>query len=160
MGDSNFIKDKETFIRLWAHECLRVFHDRLIDDADRTWFKQCLADTVKDKYSVDFNKIKGEHHNLVFCNFGDPKTHTKPYVELIDRSDLQKNMDEYLDDYNQQTTKPMSLVLFESAVEHVARISRVINQPYGNALLVGIEDREEICECFGSAYRWDGDFYH
>ena len=46
-------------------------------------------------------------------------------------------MDEYLEDFNQQTSKPMSLVLFQSAIDHVARISRIINQPYGNALLVG-----------------------
>ena len=47
-------------------------------------------------------------------------------------------MEEYLEDYNQQTTKPMNLVLFDSAIEHIARISRIINQPYGNALLVGV----------------------
>ena len=47
-------------------------------------------------------------------------------------------MEDYLEDYNQMTNTPMSLVLFESAVEHIARISRIINQPYGNALLVGV----------------------
>ena len=31
-------------------------------------------------------------------------------------------MEEYLEDYNQMTNKPMNLVLFESAVEHIARI--------------------------------------
>ncbi len=138
MGDVNNIKDKDCFIRLWSHECMRVFHDRLIDDADRTWFKGLIVSTVKEAFNADFQKIRGEHQNIIYCNFGDPKSLTKPYVELADRSNLQKIMNDYLDDYNQMTTKPMNLVLFESAIEHVARISRIINQPYGNALLVGV----------------------
>jgi len=138
MGDANNVKEKESFIRLWAHECLRVFHDRLIDDPDRTWFKNLIATTVKEQFNTDYLKIRGEHANLIFCNFSDPKSLVKPYIELVNRNDLSKVMGDYLEDYNQMTTKPMNLVLFESAIEHIARISRIINQPYGNALLVGV----------------------
>jgi dynein heavy chain len=137
-GDPNFVKEKEGVVRLWAHECLRVFHDRLIDDADRTWFKDLIATTVKDQFGLDWAKIKGQHASIVYCNFGDPKSLTKPYVELENRENLPKIMDDYMEDFNQMTTKPMSLVLFESAIEHIARISRIISQPYGNALLVGV----------------------
>ena len=49
-----------------------------------------------------------------------------------------KILEEYLDDYNQITTAQMKLVLFSDAVKHVARISRVIRQPLGNALLLGM----------------------
>ena len=138
MSDATFVKDKDGFIRLWAHECLRVFHDRLIDDSDRTWFKQLIGSTVKETFNADYIKLCGDNPTTLYCNFSDPKSLARPYVELIDRSNLPKVMNDYLDDYNQMTTKPMNLVLFQSAVEHIARISRIINQAYGNALLVGV----------------------
>ena len=51
---------------------------------------------------------------------------------------LQKTCEEMLDDYNQINTAQMNLVLFMDALKHVTRISRVIRQPLGNALLLGM----------------------
>lgn len=51
---------------------------------------------------------------------------------------LAKTMEDYLENHNAMTSKPMSLVLFKNAIEHVARVSRIICQPMGNALLVGV----------------------
>lgn len=60
------------------------------------------------------------------------------YQEIEDHPALVKTMEDYLEDHNAMTSKPMSLVLFQNAIEHVARISRIICQPMGNALLVGV----------------------
>lgn len=45
---------------------------------------------------------------------------------------------EFVDDYNNSTTSPMKLVLFEDAMCHICRIIRVLRQPRGNALLLGM----------------------
>ena len=47
-------------------------------------------------------------------------------------------IEEHLDDYNQINTAQMKLVLFVDAVKHVSRIARIIRQPMGNALLLGV----------------------
>ena len=51
---------------------------------------------------------------------------------------MKQVLDEYLEDYNQVNTTQMKLVLFLDAIEHVSRISRIIRQPLGNALLLGV----------------------
>jgi dynein heavy chain len=51
---------------------------------------------------------------------------------------LVKLADEYLEDYNSTSQSPMKLVMFLDAIEHVSRISRIIRQPGGNALLLGV----------------------
>ena len=47
-------------------------------------------------------------------------------------------VEEYLEDYNQINTAKMNLVLFMDAIKHLCRISRIIRQPLGNALLLGM----------------------
>jgi dynein heavy chain len=139
-ADKDTVKTGPDLIRLWSHECMRIFHDRLIDEPDREWFKGAVAETVKEHYSLDYaSKVRGQNTTLIYGNFIDPKNPKKPYVEIGDHEQLRLVFNEYLSDYNATSfSGKMQLVLFMNAIEHVARISRVIAQPSGNALLVGV----------------------
>jgi hypothetical protein len=54
--------------RLWLHECMRVFSDRLINDEDRKLFiSECLNNKV-DQSFIDFEKL-GNPEDITFCNF-------------------------------------------------------------------------------------------
>jgi dynein heavy chain len=67
------------------------------------------------------------------------------YVD--DKAKLSKVCTEYLSDYNATSKKPMDLVLFAFALEHVARICRILKLPGGNTLLVGLggSGRQSLC---------------
>jgi dynein heavy chain len=45
---------------------------------------------------------------------------------------------EFLEEYNQGSKSPMKLVMFLDACDHVSRICRVLRQPQGNSLLLGV----------------------
>lgn len=62
----------------------------------------------------------------------------RPYEEVDDRTRLFAAAEEALSQYNNISDKPMDLVLFGFAVEHLLRIGRVLKQPAGHALLVGV----------------------
>jgi dynein heavy chain len=43
-ADKDRINSKDTVVKLWSHEVLRVFYDRLIDGTDQTKLKKYLND--------------------------------------------------------------------------------------------------------------------
>lgn len=145
------MKHPDKLIRLWIHEIYRVFHDRLIDDADRETLFKMVQYTCYDQLRQPLEKIlasilkSGEKvitnsHicNIFFGNYVEPDAEPKIYDEVVDLEDLQKKMDYYLNEYNMVSQTPMNLVLFRYAIEHISRVSRVLLQDNGHALLVGV----------------------
>ncbi len=57
------------------------------------------------------------------------------HAQVSNFASLYKTLMEALEEYN-ETNAVMDLVLFEDAMRHVARISRIISSPSGHALLV------------------------
>jgi dynein heavy chain len=134
------------FCRIWAHECLRVFADRLINDDDRKWFTEMLAERVVTYFDglsyhgdvCGHDPTDNSEQALLFGNYMVPGAAMPQYMFVDDFVKLNTNMVEYLEEFNSMSKKPMALVLFGNAIEHISRISRVISQPSGNALLVGV----------------------
>lgn len=65
---------------------------------------------------------------------------------MEDRLGLGDVLIEYLEEYNMEFPSQMHLVFFADAVAHVSRICRVLRQPRGNALLVGVGGKGGIWE--------------
>eukprot|EP01052_Picozoa_sp_SAG31_P002976 SAG31_NODE_109_length_24587_cov_111.480848_7_plen_3254_part_00 len=130
-----------TAIRLWAHECMRVFHDRLIDAEDQKYFKELLLELIQMKFSKswDYDETFVDSH-IIFGDYlkmgatGEDRT----YEEVKDLKAMSHLMDEYLFEYNMTNPVPMNLVFFRDAMEHISRIARICRLEKGNAMLVGV----------------------
>lgn len=79
-----------------------------------------------------------ELRSLLFGDFMVPSADPQLYVELTDAPRLAAVVEDYLAEYNAGSKRPMALVLFAFALEHVCRICRVLRRPGGHALLVGL----------------------
>ncbi|DAZ96773.1 TPA: hypothetical protein N0F65_005771 [Lagenidium giganteum] len=137
MGDSRRITDPDGLIRLWIHECKRVFEDRMISQQDHDWFLQLLRTALLEFFATDYSKIVLNEY-LIYGDYLIPGADPRIYEEVVEVDKVLGIIEEYLLDYNAESKTPMALVLFMDAVEHVSRISRIIRQPMGNALLLGV----------------------
>jgi dynein heavy chain len=136
-ADIKTVNIETDIVRLWVHECMRVFQDRLVDNTDKSWFLDLLKETMLDKLQLSWPEVV-TNEPLLYGDYMTPGADPKIYVEIKDMKRLVKLAEEYLDDYNSTTTSPMRLVMFLDAIEHVSRICRIIRSPMGNALLLGV----------------------
>ena len=123
---------------MWVHEQRRVFCDRLINAADRTTFNEYLRTAMEADTGLKWADVVGDRATIVFGDYMVPGADPKLYVEVADPATVQPVVEEYLNDYNAESKQPMRLVLFMDALEHVSRIARIVRQPGGNALLLGV----------------------
>lgn len=159
--------DLRSMLRLWGHEMLRVFYDRLAEDKDREWYISMLRSVVGNHFNASFDEIftpreeegtkqvgQEELRKLIFADFQEPgqPASEREYKEVSDMNKLYKALEEHLETYNNMNKTPMDLVVFLYAAEHICRISRIIRQPMGHALLVGVGGSGRRCLTTISAF--------
>lgn len=141
-GKKPAIDAPDRMIRLWIHECQRVFSDRLINQEDRDKFKDFVDRQLKQVFrssweavfsASSFPKI-GPLFTELGCESVDPI-----YTEISDMNKLKSYLDTVVEDYNVEPGYiNMNLVMFTDAVWYLCRIVRVLLQPRGNIMLVGV----------------------
>ncbi|KAK9398328.1 dynein heavy chain 2 axonemal [Crotalus adamanteus] len=130
----DFHDTKASLTRLWIHECFRVFSDRLVDSPDMETFVALLSEKLGTFFDLTFHHICPNKRSPIFGDFM-----RNVYEDMVDMGVLKAEMERALGEYNRTPgLVPMRLVLFRDAIEHITRIVRVISQPRGNMLLVGI----------------------
>ncbi|XP_031362138.1 dynein axonemal heavy chain 10 [Lonchura striata] len=124
-------------VRVWRNECLRVFHDRLINEADKELVQGHIKTLVEEHFADDLEHVMRDP--VLFGDFRTALNEAEPRIyEDIQDYDLAKALfKEILDDYNEYHIK-MNLVLFDDALEHLIRIHRIIRMDRGHALLIGV----------------------
>lgn len=133
------VPNDEIFWKLWINEAFRVFYDRLINEDDRNWFKDLIIELINRNFKVNPDKDEIFIHNKIM--FGDILKLDSPvqlYECIMDKPKMMKVLYGSLDEYNMSNTNKMNLVLFEDAIEHILRIARVLKQPRGHIMLIGV----------------------
>ncbi|XP_023819910.1 dynein heavy chain 11, axonemal [Oryzias latipes] len=129
------LKESNDLAMLWLHETNRVYSDRLVDAKDLQLFLKLQTETVHECFKeLEVTEVKKQP--LLYCHF----THMgeKPsYTPVTDWSKLRTILTDALESYNDLHPE-MNLVLFEDAIHHVCRISRILELPRAHGLLIGV----------------------
>lgn len=143
------ITNSKSLVQLWRHECDRVFRDKLATPEDKDKYAKALKENLDKTFGkkaskeykkapevfyVDFMHMRDEDDDGVLL---DPPPKVYEPVGVLDT--LREPVMEELNRHNEEIPAlAMNLVLFDDALEHLLRISRLLGMPRGNALLVGV----------------------
>jgi len=134
--------------RLLKHEAERVFCDRLTNNKDKHLYQDLFKEActehlgeelneavdVKDNYFVDFFREDTFDEDDILIEYAPKVYELGGSLENIRERALW-----FMGRYNEANpATPLGLVLFDDALGHMCRISRIIQSPRGNALLVGV----------------------
>lgn len=120
----------EGLIRIWAHEALRLFQDRLVAEDERKWTEDAVHRIAMDFFpTIDEQQALGGP--ILFSNWL-----SKNYVP-VDREQLRDFVKARLKTFCEEEVD-VPLILFNDVLEHVLRIDRVFRQPQGHLILIGV----------------------
>ncbi|KAH6676840.1 cytoplasmic dynein-like protein 1 heavy chain 1 [Halenospora varia] len=120
----------EGLVRIWAHEALRLFQDRLVAEDERKWTDEAVHRIALDFFPT-IEEDKALAGPILFSNWL-----SKNYVP-VDREQLREFVKARLKTFCEEEVD-VPLILFNDVLEHVLRIDRVFRQPQGHLILIGV----------------------
>eukprot|EP00887_Chlorella_sp_A99_P001633 scaffold8.g1633.t1 len=136
-------------LALWAHECQRVFADKLISLEDKAWVEGVVQELCQQTFGPEQAAQAAEP--LYFVDFLREPPRDEATGELCGprpsayeavpggQAEVRGRIEELMAKFNAESrTLKMDLVLFKDALDHVVRISRLLSMERGSALLVGV----------------------
>jgi dynein heavy chain 1 len=120
----------EGLVRIWAHEALRLFQDRLVAEDERKWTEEATHRIALDNFPMIDSEValKGP---ILFSNWL-----SRNYVS-VEREQLRDFVKARLKTFCEEEVD-VPLILFNDVLEHVLRIDRVFRQPQGHLILIGV----------------------
>lgn len=120
----------EGLVRIWAHEALRLFQDRLVAEDERKWTAETVRRIALENFpTIDEDQaLKGP---ILFSNWL-----SKHYVP-VEQERLRDFVKARLRTFCEEEVD-VPLVLFNDVLEHALRIDRVFRQPQGHLILIGV----------------------
>lgn len=146
------VDNKRMFAKVWFHESMRTFHDRLINDEDRHWIFQQISNATMEFFKDALDQILELYQNddgeltlqgtskLIFGTYCHIESGDIRYEEMPSWNKFTEIVQSNLDEYNASHRIKLNIVLFSYALQHLNRICRIISIPSGSGLLIGLGD--------------------
>ncbi|KAG0320600.1 hypothetical protein BGZ99_004425, partial [Dissophora globulifera] len=120
----------EGLVRIWAHEALRLFQDRLVTEEERKWTDSEI-DRIALKHFPGLDQEQALGRPILYSNW------LSKYYVPVDREELREYAKARLKVFYEEELD-VPLALFNDVLDHVLRIDRVFRQMQGHLLLIGV----------------------
>ena len=120
----------EGLVRVWAHEALRLFQDRLVNENEKMWTDELINSVAADRFP-QVSLTEALARPILFSNW------TSRHYIPVDRDQLREYTKARLRIFCEEELD-VQLVLFNDVLDHVLRIDRDFRQIQGHLLLIGV----------------------
>ncbi|THY74507.1 dynein heavy chain [Aureobasidium pullulans] len=120
----------EGLVRIWAHEALRLFSDRLIAEDERQWTEEAV-DRIALEHFPNVDEVTALQRPILYS------TWMSKHYEPVDREQLRDYLRIRLRQFCEEELD-VPLILFNDVLDHILRIDRVFRQPQGHLILIGV----------------------
>ncbi|ODV89200.1 hypothetical protein CANCADRAFT_32533 [Tortispora caseinolytica NRRL Y-17796] len=126
---NSVVAEPESLVRIWAHEALRLFGDRLSSEKELVQVEKMIDDTAR-KYFAALNLNEALKRPILYTRWLSRDYSSPSSQELVQF--IEMRLKTFAEEEIETT-----LVCFDQFVDHILRLDRVYQQYQGHMILIG-----------------------